>query len=189
MTIERRLFSDVEVRAEGDAPPVIAGYAAVFDALSVDLGGFREKIAPGAFAKSVGGDVRALFDHDSSFILGRTKARTLTLTEDQRGLRVEITPPNTAHARHVVELLKRGDVDQMSFGFRTRADHWENRDGETIRTLLDVDLIEVSVVAFPAYPQTEAAMRSLDVWKASTAPAPVAPTFNIHRARASLAAL
>lgn len=189
MTIEKRLFADVEIRAEGDAPPVIAGYAAVFEQLSVDLGGFREKIAHGAFAKSVGADVRALFDHDSSFVLGRTKAKTLTLTEDQRGLRVEITPPNTAHARHVVELLKRGDIDQMSFGFRTRADRWENRDGETVRTLLDVDLIEVSVVAFPAYPQTEAAMRSLDVWRAASAPAAAPPTFNIHRARASLAAL
>jgi len=175
MNVERRFIGapEIEVRAvEGDEPPVIAGYAAVFEQLSEDLGGFREKIAPGAFAKSLGGDVRALFNHDSNLILGRSKSGTLKLAEDSRGLRVEFTPPNTATARHVIEAIRRGDVDQMSFGFNTLADTWsEDRDGKIVRTLNEVRLFDVSVVTFPAYPQTDAAVRSMQAWKGETSAA------------------
>lgn len=172
MKAERRgIPAEIEVRAEGDEAPVVSGYAAVFEAMSEDLGGFREKIAPGAFAKTLGGDVRALFNHDPNHVLGRTKAKTLRLFEDGRGLRFELTPPNTALARSVVESLRRGDVDQMSFGFRTISDRWDNeRDGSVVRTLFEVELFDVSVVTFPAYPQTEAALRSLDQFRAAQVP-------------------
>lgn len=171
---ERRIYAagGMEVRAaEGEAPKLV-GYAAVFGELSENLGGFREKIAPGAFAKSLGGDVRALFNHDSNLILGRTKSKTLTIREDQRGLWVEITPPDTAAARDLVESIRRGDVDQMSFGFRTVKDDWEETDkGDIVRTLIEVNVFDVSPVVFPAYPTTEIGLRSLEQWRTANPPA------------------
>jgi HK97 family phage prohead protease len=165
--IERRTWSVDELRVDGETDsPRIIGHAAVFNMLSENLGGFREQIAPGAFAKTLGGDVRALFNHDPNYPLGRTKANTLRLTEDSKGLAVEIDPPDTAQARSVVEALRRGDVSQMSFGFRTIRDEWENRpNGDVIRTLLEVKLFDVSPVTFPAYTQTDAAVRSLEAWR------------------------
>ncbi|MCW1932621.1 HK97 family phage prohead protease [Pararhodobacter zhoushanensis] len=187
---ERRFFAcpDIEVRAAGDAgPTVLIGYAALFDELSDDLGGFREKIAAGAFAKAVGGDVRALFNHDPNLILGRTRSKTLVLAEDNRGLRCEITLPNTSIARDLAESIRLGDVDQMSFGFRTKADKWEDINGKLTRTLLEVELFDVSPVTFPAYPQTEIAKRSLASWQADQLP-PV-PDYAIERRRLELLAL
>ncbi|MDP6709416.1 MAG: HK97 family phage prohead protease [Alphaproteobacteria bacterium] len=172
--LERRNFEvAIEVRADEGEDPVIVGHAAVFNQLSVDLGGFREKIAPGAFSKAIGGDVRALFNHDPNLILGRSVAKTLRLAEDSTGLAVEIDPPATATARHVVEAMRRGDVSQMSFGFRTIKDEWTRGEpGEpSIRTLLEVELFDVSPVTFPAYPQTDVAVRSLETWRASDADA------------------
>lgn len=174
---ERRFYAspEIELRADGgeDAPQVLVGYAAMFDELSEDLGGFREQIAPGAFAKSLGGDVRALFNHDPNLLLGRTKSKTLTLAEDQRGLRVEITLPNTSAARDLLENMRVGNVDQMSFGFRTIRDKWDEVDGKLVRTLLEVRLLDVSPVTFPAYPQTEIAKRSMADWsKEHASPAP-----------------
>lgn len=187
--IERRIFnsSGLEVRAgEGDdAQPVLTGYAAMFDELSEDLGGFRERIAPGAFAKALGGDVRALFNHDGNLILGRTKAKTLRLSEDQRGLQVEIMPPDTAAARDLMTSIKRGDVDQMSFGFRTIKDSWDEVDGEIVRTLIEVRLFDVSPVTFPAYPQTEIALRSMNDWKAETTGGPV-PDYSLEQRKLDL---
>lgn len=172
---ERRYFTcpDIELRrADGDdGPQVLVGYAALFDELSEDLGGFRERIATGAFAKAVGGDIRALFNHDPNLILGRTKAKTLFVQEDQRGLKVELTLPNTSTARDLLESISLGNVDQMSFGFRTRADSWDEVNGEMVRTLVEVDLFDVSPVTFPAYPQTEIAKRSLTAWQEEQAPA------------------
>lgn len=162
--MERRAWPVVvEVRgdsAAGDSP-VIEGYAAVFNELSLDLGGFRERIAPGAFARSLedGADVRALWDHDSKYVLGRARAGTLALGEDERGLSVAIRPPGTGWARDLVESMRRGDVDQMSFGFYVREDEWRDEDGVMVRVLRDVDLFDVSVVTFPAYVQTSAEAR------------------------------
>lgn len=169
---ERRIYttSKLELRAAEGQASVLAGYAAVFDSDSEDLGGFVERIKPGAFASSLGGDVRALFNHDSNIILGRTKAKTLTLREDQHGLYVEIIPPDTQAGRDLVESVRRGDVDQMSFGFRTIKDDWEEtKPGSWLRTLIEVDVFDVSPVVFPAYRNTEIAVRSLDAWQATNA--------------------
>ena len=165
--MERRTSTlDLELRAAGDdAPPVIFGYAAVFNQLSEDLGGFRERIAPGAFTKALGDDVRALFNHDPNIVLGRTRAKTLRISEDQKGLAIEIDPPDTPAAASLIESLRRGDISQMSFGFQTVEDQWDLIDGAMIRTLLDVRLFDVSPVTYPAYPQTEAALRSLDEFR------------------------
>lgn len=164
MDKELRVFQveQLEVRAAtDDEPPVIRGYAAVFNQLSDDLGGFREKIRPGAFATSIKqNDVRALWNHDSNYVLGRNTASTLFLEEDAAGLRVQIMPPETQWASDLIVSMQRGDVDQMSFGFMTRADDWQQTDGGTVRELLDVDLFDVSIVTFPAYPQTSAEARA-----------------------------
>ena len=165
--MEYRKFDLSEVRAGTDAAsgPVIAGYAAIFNARSdVLFGEFREVIAPGAFAESLGrDDIRALWQHDTAQVLGRKASGTLILAEDERGLRVEIHPPNTQVGRDAVELIRRGDVDQMSFGFSVppQGDDWhEDADGTVIRTVRKAKLYEVSPVTFPAYPQTEIGMRS-----------------------------
>jgi HK97 family phage prohead protease len=141
----------------------------VFNSWSGDLGGFTEKIAPGAFKESLsrGDDVRALLNHDANYVLGRTKSGTLELSEDKKGLRIVNAPPDTQWARDLQVSIDRGDIDQMSFGFVTRKDQWEE-DKETkkvSRTLLEVDLVDVSPVTFPAYPDTTVAIRSMDEWK------------------------
>ena len=159
---ERRAWpvEKLEVRASEGSPPVIEGYAAVFGELSLDLGGWRERIAPGAFARSVqDNDVRALWDHNSQYVLGRNRAGTLALEEDERGLGVEIRPPGTSWANDLMESMRRGDVNQMSFGFYVRQDEWIEEDGLLVRVLRDVDLFDVSVVTYPAYPQTSAEAR------------------------------
>lgn len=181
---ERRAFSaELRVEGGGDTEPTrIVGHAAVFDKLSEDLGGFREKIAPGTFANTIKkDDVRALFNHSPDIVLGRNKAGTLELDEDKKGLAISINPPDTSAARDLIVSLERGDIDQMSFGFRTIDDRWEDQDKKTpIRTLLEVKLLDVSPVTFPAYPQTDVglrsylgldeALRSLDAWKQDQVP-------------------
>lgn len=194
-TTERRYVAGAQLRMAGDeAAPAIEGYAAVFDSLSEDLGGFREVIAPGAFAGSLREDVRALWNHDANHVLGRNKSGTLDLAEDQKGLRVRIEPP--ASAGWILESLRRGDVDQMSFGFRTIEDKWEIKGGEPLRTLIAVRLFDVSVVTFPAYPETEAGLRSLNAFRAASDDAepnkpqagaePVVPSLAMRRARLRL---
>lgn len=168
LAIERRAFPFMEVRVDGgdgDDLPKIVGYAAVFNQWSELLGGsgFREIIRPGAFSKTIKtADVRALWNHDPNFVLGRTKSRTLKLTEDDYGLAIEIIPPNTQWARDLLESIRRGDVDQMSFGFRTVKDRWGTENDQTVRELLEVELFEVSPVTFPAYPQTSVTVRSAE---------------------------
>jgi len=165
--VEHRIFpsADLRIQLRGTAPPLIVGYAAVFNKLSVPLWGFREKIAPGAFAKNLATnpDVRCLFNHSPDLILGRTKSRTLTLAEDDRGLKIENEPPNSPTGLNVLEAIRRGDVDQMSFAFRTVKDAWEySKNGDDdIRTLLEVDLFDVSPVTYPAYPDTSVGLRQL----------------------------
>src|SRR5690606_29136668 len=105
--------------------PVISGHAAVFDTLSEPMWGFREKIAPGAFDDVLEDDVRALFNHDPNFILGRTRSGTLKIAVDMRGLQYEIDPPDTQPARDLIVSMERGDVSQSSFAFIVAEDDWD----------------------------------------------------------------
>lgn len=164
MKIEHRFFPMTEVRvAAVENKTVISGYAAVFNTLSDLLyWGFREKIAPGAFASNLDNryDIRALWNHDMNFPLGRTKNDTLRLQEDATGLATEIEPPNSGYANDFVEAIRQGLVDQMSFGFQALEDTWDILDdGTYVRTLLKVRLYEVSPVTFPAYPETSIGVR------------------------------
>jgi HK97 family phage prohead protease len=145
-----------------EEPPRIMGYAAVFNQESELLGfGFREIIVPGAFSGSINNDVRALWNHDASLVLGRTKNGTLKLAEDSKGLRFEIIPPQTQWAADAIESIRRGDVDQMSFGFRVLEDTWVlEPDNPPLRRLNKVELLEISPVTFPAYPQTTVSVRA-----------------------------
>lgn len=160
---ERRIVIG-ELRKVGAAEaPKIGGHAAKFDSLSEDLGGFRERIAPGAFAKTIqGGDIRALWNHDANIVLGRNTSGTLRLSEDSAGLAYECDVPQTQLIRDMVLApIERGDVNQCSFGFRTLNDKWAKVDGEWIRTLLEVELFDVSPVTYPAYASTDVAVRGL----------------------------
>lgn len=165
--IERRvLCREVRVDTSGEKPS-IRGYAAVFNTLSEDLGGFREQLQAGAFVDAIAGsDVRALVNHDANLVLGRDRSGTLTMREDAVGLQVEISPPDTQYARDLLEVMKRGDVNQMSFAFTVgREDQQWTRDGTGpwIRTIKKISrLYDVSVVTYPAYPQTSAAVRALE---------------------------
>lgn len=171
--IERRYMPVTELRAiEGEnGLRKISGYAAVFEKLSEDLGYFREKIQPGAFKNTIkADDIRALWNHDSNYILGRNRSGTLSMSEDDHGLKIEIDPPDAQWARDLMTSIERGDVDQMSFGFRTITDSWQLVDGEDIRTLIEVKLFDVSPVTFPAYPDTEVGLRSLEEHKKAAGP-------------------
>lgn len=155
-----------EVREEADGMR-LEGYAAVFNTRSENLGGFTEVIKPGAFRASLKSrnDIKLLWNHDSGAVMGSTRAGTLQLTEDEKGLRVVATLPNTTYGRDAAELVRRGDVTGFSFGFSMPArggDEW-NSEG-TERVLKSVRLHEVSLVAFPAYPATNgtATVRGLD---------------------------
>lgn len=153
----------IEVRTATDGSRSISGIAAPFSKRSLDLNGFTEIIAPGAFTRTLeeNPDVLCLRDHDQSILLGRTKSGTLTLAEVAAGLRFTCKLPNTTQAADLIESLARKDIDSCSFGFRTVKDDWSvTADGTVIRTLLDVDLFEISVVSFPAYPDATAALRS-----------------------------
>jgi len=171
--IERRAYAmELRVDTVDGMPPKMSGHAIVFDSLSEDLGGFRERVAAGALTKTLlSADIRALFNHDPNLVLGRNKAGTLRLKEDMTGLAIEIDPPDTQAARDLMVSMKRGDINQMSFGFRTIADKWAKLDGEWIRTLLEVDLFDVSPVTYPAYTQSSIAVRGLqDAIKSATPP-------------------
>jgi HK97 family phage prohead protease len=152
----------VEQRAEGEGKKIV-GHAAVFNSLSEDFGGWREQIAPGAFKKAIKtDDVRALFNHDANYVIGRNKAGTLRMAEDDTGLSIEIDPPDTQWARDLVTSMERGDINQMSFGFSVDRDgqKWDESEDGDVRTIKKVSrLYDVSPVTFPAYTQTDAAMR------------------------------
>ena len=158
----------VEQRAEGETQkPVIIGYAAVFESLSENLGGFREKIARGAFDDVMSDDVRATYNHDANIVLGRTASGTLRIALDDKGLRYEIDPPDTQAARDLLVSMNRGDVKESSFRFMVEDDDWtEDDDGRVVRTIKKFRrLIDVSPVTYPAYPEASAGQRSLDAWK------------------------
>ncbi len=178
--MERRVFPALELRTDtpdsgNGSRPHIIGHAAVFNSLSEMLWGFREMIAPGAFRDAIDkSDVRALVNHEPSFVLGRKKTGTLKLWEDERGLAIDIDPPETQWANDLLVSIGRGDIDQMSFGFTVGEDCWEEIEGETRRTILRVDeLFDVSPVTFPAYPETDAALRARFAERIQALKAPV----------------
>jgi len=148
-----------EVRAEGDGM-TFTGYASVFNSPSQDLGGFIEYVAPGAFKRSLQSrnEVKLLWNHDAGEPLASLRGGTMSLTEDEYGLKVSAKLPQTSRGRDVAELLRTKVIDSMSFGFNVIKDTW-SRDGQT-RTLDSVRLFEVSVVSFPAYEATTATVRS-----------------------------
>ncbi len=159
------------VRVEADSSRKIKGYAIVFNSMSVDLGGFREIIMPEAVDRTLSEalDVRALVDHDSAKVIGRTRSGTLALRKDKTGLRIEVDPADTTNGRDILELVRRGDVTGMSFAFRTLTDEWRMEDGEAVREVYDMTISEVSIVTFPAYQKTsvEVAQRSLQEFRQS----------------------
>ena len=161
---QRRSFRLRELRAETgpDSQRKIVGYAAVFDILSEPLWGFQEKIRKGAFSKTIQeADVRALFNHDENYVLGRNRAGTLKLWEDNTGLGFEILAPDTQYARDLIVTLERGDIDQASFSFRVLREEWEHMPTTEIRTLIELELRDIAPVTFPAYLPTVAQVRSV----------------------------
>jgi HK97 family phage prohead protease len=158
--IERRDLADAELRlAEDNDSPKVVGYAARFGVWT-DIGGmFRERILQGAFKKTLKeADVRALIEHDPMMIIGRNKAGTLRMNEDDKGLAVEIDVPDTSYGRDLIVSMKRGDKTQMSFGFQAIQTN-DNYDEDT-REIKEAKLFDVSVVSYPAYPTTTAQVRS-----------------------------
>ncbi len=156
----------IEIRAAASfgslSSGTLKGYAAVFDK-PADLGEFTETVKAGAFRRSlITPDVRALYDHERQAILGRTP-NTLRLSEDAKGLAFELDLPDTTLGRDLAVLVERGDVGGCSFGFRcaTGGDRWETRNGRMYRELLDVELHEITLTAWPAYRETEVVKRSL----------------------------
>lgn len=173
----RSVASQFETReAEGDLS--IEGYFSVFNSNYELWPGASESIAPGAFSETLGNDIRALVNHDSTLVLGRNKAGTLELREDSHGLWGKIkVNPNDSDAMNLYERVKRGDVDQCSFGFMIESEETDFReDGSVHWTITRVNLFEVSVCTFPAYEETgvsarkadyaELKKRKLEKWKA-----------------------
>lgn len=166
---ERRAFAECRAEAS-DNGRKIRGYAIRFGDLSVDLGGFKEYIAPEAVDRTLneGLDVRALVDHDSAKVIGRTRAGTLQLRKDSKGLRIEVEPDDEiSYARDIMRAVARGDVSGMSFGFRALEDEWDYEGKLPIRTVTDMRISEISIVTFPAYTATDVqvAQRSLQAFQ------------------------
>ncbi|MGX5710500.1 hypothetical protein L614_001600000690 [Ochrobactrum sp. J50] len=164
--IEKRSGSlGVETRAD-DSKRVLTGYAIIWNSNTTIGDYFVERIAPGAFSGSIGGDILALLHHDSGRVLGRTKSNTLRLKEDARGLHVEIDVPNTTDGNDLWELVERGDITGMSFGMRVTKQEWDDTGAIPHRTILEAELFEVTATPTPAYEDTQLAKRSLDAWRA-----------------------
>lgn len=156
--VERRFTSgEVELRQRG-TEVTIEGHAAVFEKLSQNLGGFVERVMPGAFTKTLKeADVRALFNHDENLVLGRNTSGTLELSEDDSGLYYRIRPPDTNYANDLITLLKRGDISHSSFAFMAIEEEWGVSEQDfPRRDLLQVHLFDVSPVTYAAYLDTDA---------------------------------
>lgn len=159
---ERRVFP-IEFRQDENDKPKLLGHAAVFNQPVELYDDFIEVIESGTFKKTIerGDDVRALFNHNPNFVLGRTISETLKLWEDDIGLATEIDLPDTSQARDLLALIKRGDINQMSFAFYVTGERNEKIDGKRVRTITSVDLVDVSPVTFPAYPTTDVGLKTL----------------------------
>lgn len=164
-TRELRPFTtELQTRTEEDGKLIIEGYFAVYDSIYDIAPGMSESIAQGAFSNSLSGDVRALVNHDTTLVLGRTAAHTFELRDDSHGLwgRIVINPKDSdatnAHAR-----VERGDVSQCSIGFHiVREDTEIHEDGSMHWTIREADLLECSICTFPAYKETNVSARAKD---------------------------
>ena len=165
MSYERRTTTgDVELREEDETLTAV-GYASVWDRLSQNLGGFVERVLPGSFRSTLKqSDIRALYNHEPDHLLGRSGNGTLTMEEDDVGLRYSIALPKTQLGRDVAELLRRGDLVGSSIGFRVinGGEYWgETPDGYPLRSITEVSLRDLGPVTFPAFSDTSASLRSL----------------------------
>lgn len=157
------------VEREEGGLPTLTGYAAIFDSLSEEMWGMYERIAPGAFGESIanGSDVAALVNHDGGLAtIGRSKNGSLRLREDEHGLFVEIDPADTQAGRDAVELVRRGDLDKMSFGFIPIDSRIEREDGKDVIIQERVELFDVSLVNFPAYRDTFIGLKQRSIERA-----------------------
>jgi len=189
--VEQRAY-DGELKAAVEGRTV-EGYASVFNSMSEDLGGFREIILPGAFSEVLDNDVRALYNHDSNYLLARTTSGTLELKEDDKGLYYRFEMPNTSYGNDMLELFRRGDLSQSSFGFTVEKDSWRMQDGQHVRYIERVgSLFDVSPVVYPAYTAASSGLRSAEPQGESAAEvARETPTeelnYNLHNALIKLA--
>ena len=159
----RSKMTEFKTREDGEELR-IEGYFAVFNSNYEIAPGMSESIAPGAFSNTISGDIRALINHDTTLVLGRTKANTLQLKEDSHGLYGSVLiNPNDQDAMNLYGRVQRGDVDQCSIGFNIRSEDTDIReDGSVHWTITDVDLLEVSCCTFPAYEETNISARSAE---------------------------
>ncbi|WP_141434390.1 HK97 family phage prohead protease [Bacillus sp. 03113] len=160
----------MEIRETDGGNRTISGYAVKWEMKSVTMGywkRFKEQFKRGAFSDSLTSDDQlALWSHDTSQVLGRTKNGTLRLIEDEIGLRFELDLPNTTLGNDAYETIKRGDVDGVSFGFQMQKQEWDEADPDNIvRSITQAKLVEISPVAFPAYPDSQVSARSHDPYK------------------------
>lgn len=161
----REIAADLKTRSEESGEPVIEGYFAVFNDIYEMFPGATETIAPGAFTKTISDDIRALINHDTTLVLGRTAAHTLEVSQDERGLfgRIRINP-NDTDAMNLYARVKRGDVSQCSIGFEITEEDTEYRDDGSVHwTIKEVKLYEVSCCTFPAYENTGISARKRDL--------------------------
>lgn len=173
--IETRIYpvTEFRIKKNDDGADILEGYSAVFDSPSENMGWgdfeVREYIAPGAFTNALKkSDCRALFNHDPNFVLGRESAKTLTLVQDERGLKSTILLPDTTFAKDLAVSVERGDIKEQSFAFIVAKDQWEeDRDNKiATRTILEIkELFDVSPVTYPAYPDTDIAKRSFEQFR------------------------
>ena len=173
---EKRTYK-IELRAEPDSR-MVEGYAALYDSLSKDLGGFQERLSPGAFGDTDMSETVALFNHDYNFPLASRNNNSLEITHDDKGIRYRFEMPNTSYGNDLLELMRSGIVSQSSFAFTVNYDdtEWEKReDGTHVRHIKKIKkLYDVSPVTSPAYADTTAAVRSFEQYKEETKPQPTA---------------
>ena len=157
-------FTITRAAEDDDAEKVIEGYFALYEQETELFDGVYEIITKGAFDKTLSNDIRALWNHNTQYVLGRTKNGSLQVQADEKGLFGIIKLPNTQYAEDLYELIKRGDIDQCSFGFNILDEDLEELANNQYRWRInDIDLHEMSVVTFPAYENTTVQARSKQI--------------------------
>lgn len=170
---ETRAVQGLKLETRADGVEQLVGYPIVFNFRSVLIWDFYEIVNPDAVTETLkDSDIRALYAHDAAHVLGREQSGTLKLTADDHGVRMELTPPDTTVGQDVIKSVRRGDIDGMSFGFDVMpgGELWHTEGEDLIRELTNIDVLEVSVVTWPAYPDTDVAVRSRDQWRQSQTP-------------------